>query len=199
MLLLAVLATVAVPPDLVVTGVVLRPDGPSVAVLKSGGRTRVVVPGETAFGGQVVRVAREGVVLAFGDVQTEVRVAGGVPAPPPVAVASRPPEEGGQSLDRKEVERRIGEEAPRILSETSLVPVLQNGAVAGLTLTRVPENSLLTEVGLQPGDILTEVNGIAVDGLPTLISLWPRLQAESAIHAVVLRGGRPVNINVKLR
>ena len=50
-----------------------------------------------------------------------------------------------------------------------------------------------------PGDVLTEVNGVPIDSLATLIGLWPRLQTESAVHAVVLRNGQPVTLSVTLR
>ena len=53
--------------------------------------------------------------------------------------------------------------------------------------------------GLRPGDVVTEVNGVPIDSLATLIGLWPRLQTESAIHAVVMRNGQPVSLSVDLR
>jgi len=67
-------------------------------------------------------------------------------------------------------------------------------------VTKLPAGgSLLADVGLQPGDVITEINGVAVDSLPTLISLWPRLQNESQIRATVLRNGQPVTISVSLK
>ena len=38
-----------------------------------------------------------------------------------------------------------------------------------------------------------------IDGLPTLMSLWPRLQGASEVHAEVLRNGQPVSLSVSLR
>jgi S1-C subfamily serine protease len=71
--------------------------------------------------------------------------------------------------------------------------------VIGYTLTRIPQSSLLTDAGLRPGDVLTRINDVPIDGMATLIGLWPRLQTESVIRAVVLRGGRPVSLAVTLR
>jgi S1-C subfamily serine protease len=71
--------------------------------------------------------------------------------------------------------------------------------VGGLTLTRVPEGSLLTEAGLRAGDILTQINDTPVTSMTTLIGLWPRLQNESTLTAVVLRNGQPVTLTVNLR
>ena len=97
------------------------------------------------------------------------------------------------------MERRLGEEVPRILAETTLMPVTDAGRVAGFTLTRMPEGSLLTDAGLRAGDVLTHVNDVPIDSLATLIALWPRLQSESTLRAVVLRNGQPVSLTVTLR
>ena len=100
-------------------------------------------------------------------------------APAPSATADA----GAHVLTRRDVERRIGEEAPRILAETTLMPAVDAGRVAGFTLTRVPENSLLTEAGLRAGDVLTQINDIPIDSMATLIGLWPKLQGESTLTA----------------
>jgi type II secretory pathway component PulC len=102
-------------------------------------------------------------------------------------------------MERREVERRLGEEVPRILAETTVAPVTEDGRVTGLALTRVPEGTLLTEAGLQAGDVLTRVNDTAVDGLPALMALWPRLQGATQLQAVVLRNGQPLSLTINLR
>ena len=102
-------------------------------------------------------------------------------------------------MERREIERRLGEESGRILAETTLVPAMDAGRVAGFTITRMPDSTLLTDAGLRAGDVLTEVNGVPIDSLATLIGLWPRLQTESAVRAVVLRNGQPVSLSVTLR
>jgi type II secretory pathway component PulC len=102
-------------------------------------------------------------------------------------------------MERRDMERRLGQEVPRILAETTLVPVTEGGQVAGFTLTRLPEGTLLSEAGLRPGDVITSINDVPIDSLATLIGLWPRLQSESDIRAVVLRNGQPVALSVHLR
>ena len=97
------------------------------------------------------------------------------------------------------MERRLGQEVPRILAETTLVPVTESGQMAGFTLTRLPEGTLLTDAGLRPGDVLTSINDIPIDSLATLVGLWPRLQTASDIRAMVLRNGQPVSLSVHLR
>ena len=186
------------PADLAAVGIVASRDASrSVVLLRSGGRTRVVSVGENAFGGRVTAIRADAVAIEFEGRSVDLRLSGdSVRAAAPAPAAGDP---GAHVLTRRDVERRIGEEAPRILAETTLVPAVDAGRVAGFTLTRVPENSLLTEAGLRAGDVLTQVNDTPIDSMATLIGLWPKLQGESTLTAVVLRNGQPVSLTVSLR
>src|SRR5262249_21709657 len=197
-------AMAGAPPDLEAVGIVLsRRHEACVAILRSGGRERIVGVGDAAFGGKVSQIGAATVSLDYDGQRVEVRLAGAsTPAPAPASAAGAPPPDAdptARSMERREVERRLGQEVPRILAETTLVPVTEAGQLAGFTLTRMPEGSLLTDAGLRPGDVLTSVNDVPIDSLATLISLWPRLQTENDIRAVVLRNGQPVSLNVHLR
>jgi type II secretion system protein C len=208
MLLPVVLLLVSVPPDLKATGVVVSGSpARSVAVLRSGERTRTVSVGEAAFGGQLVSVRADGVTLDFDGQRVDLRLS---PGPAVTASATPPPpsppagpgageEPAARSMERRDVERRLSQEVPRILAETTAVPVLNEGRVAGLALTRIPEGSLLTDAGLRAGDVLTEINGTQIDGLGTLMALYPRLQTATELRATVLRNGAPVAISVTLK
>jgi type II secretion system protein C len=200
-------ATASAPADLQAVGVVMsaQPEK-SVAILRSGGHTRVVTVGDAAFGGHVTAIAAGLVSLDFGGdrVDLRLRAAPAVPAPaapPPLAPAPAPAEAApaAQTMERREVERRLGQEIPRILAETTAVPVMEDGHVSGIALTRIPEGSLLTDAGLRPGDVLTRINDTNIDSLATLIGLWPRLQNATELRAVVLRNGRPFDLAVSLR
>jgi type II secretion system protein C len=204
LLLLAVLA--GPPADLEAVGIIVsrRPEA-CVAILRSGGRERVARVGEAAFGGRVTAVVPGLVSLDFGGERVEVRLAGVAAPPPPSlpsAIVSGPPEDPttpARSMERRDMQRRLGQEVPRILAETTLVPVTDGGQVAGFTLTRLPEGTLLSDAGLRAGDVITSINDVPIDSLATLIGLWPRLQSESDIRAVVLRNGQPVALSVHLR
>jgi type II secretion system protein C len=202
-----VLATLAAPGDLRLMGLVVSgaPDR-CVAVLRSAGKTRVVSPGESAFGGRLLAVGPRGASLDFEGVRVDLALSTApVPvaaaAPPPVREAAAAEDTSGapRSLDKREVERRLTLEIPRILAETTAVPVMENGRVTGIALTRIAEGSLLTEAGLRAGDVLTQINDTVIDGLPTLIGLYPRLQSARELHATVLRNGVPVSISVNLK
>ena len=193
-----------------VVGIVRSPvAGRSVAMLRSSGRTRVLAVGETAFGAHLQAIGTETVTLELDGRPLELRLArlpSAPPAPPPPAAtpaaASLPPEDPAtpaREMDRRQVQMRLGEEMPRILADTAIAPVMEDGRVVGVQLTRVPEGSLLTDAGLRAGDVLTRINGTQIDGLATLIGLWPRLQNASELQAVVLRSGQPFSLRIALR
>ena len=207
---LLLVSLVSPPPELTALGVVVSPSPErSVAILSDGGRTRVVRVGESAFGGRLVAVSASTVTLEFGTERVELRL------PPPAASAppapttrvfagtdAPPPEDPAtpfRTMERRDVERRLGAEIPRILADTAVAPVLEEGRVVGLALTRIAEPSLLLDAGLRVGDVLVRVNDVEIDGMATLIGLWPRLQGASELRAVVLRKGQPVSLGVSLR
>jgi type II secretion system protein C len=209
---LALLSAAAIPADLAVVGVVVgRAAGHSSAILVSASHTRVVALGESAFGGRLVAVSETGAVLDFDGQRVELRLkempsaAGRAALPPPATTAgaagAAAPDQAppAQEMDRASVQRRLGEEIPRILAETAIAPVMEDGRVVGVQLTRLPEGTLLSDAGLRAGDVLTSVNGTEIDGMATLIGLWPRLQNATELRAVVLRGGHPVSLSVTLR
>jgi type II secretory pathway component PulC len=207
-LLATTLATL--PQDLSAVGVVVHalPQHSS-ALLRSGERTRVVTVGETAFGGRVVSISTDRVILEFPDGRVDVHLASAPrvaaappPAPTPAPEATDPVEDPAtphRLMVRAEVERRLGSEIPRILAETALAPVMEDGHVVGLAVTRVPDGTILSDAGLRSGDVIKQINDTVIDGMGTLIGLWPRLQGATELRAVVQRGGRPVVLSVTLR
>jgi type II secretory pathway component PulC len=97
------------------------------------------------------------------------------------------------------MDRRLSVELDRILAETALRPVTEGDQVRGLALSRLAEGTLLTDAGLRAGDVLTEINGVAIDSLATLVGLYARLQNETHVQATVLRNGEPVSLALHLR
>lgn len=194
-----------VPPDLVALGVVLSPrSGSSVAILRSGGRSRIVRLGETAFGGRVAAIGERSVSLDFAGTRVDLRlnVAPSRPDPPARQLPRPEPledqETPAREMSREELQRRLALETPRLLSETTLVPVQDEERVTGFALTRIPEGSLLSDAGLRAGDVLTTINDVPIDSFSTLVGLWPRLQQETRLQAIVLRDGRPISLTVTL-
>jgi type II secretion system protein C len=185
-------------------GVILspRPEA-SVALLRSAGRSRIARVGEAAFGGRVVVVEANRIVVEFDGQRVDLLLPGAAPlatATPtiPTPAEAAPAAVFERNLPRIDVEKRLAAEIPRILAETALAPVSEDGRVVGLRLIRVAQGTLLSEVGLRPGDVLTQINDTAIDSLAALMALWPRLQGATDLRATVLRDGRPVSLSLGL-
>ena len=213
MLLAALVALLAqaAPAATVIGVVVSRKPELCTAVVQVEGRARVVGIGETVAGARVLEISNAGVTLDSGGERVLLRLRGDVVASDlpaasfglrdPLPAAAPPPalEPGVKTLQRKDVDARLASEIPRILAETTMFPVTENGRVIGFTLTRLPDGTLLSDVGLRAGDVLLQLNDVSIDSLGTLISLWPRLQGAPQLRAEVMRGGQPVSLVVNIK
>ena len=196
MILVALLLAGPSPPtDLAVSGIVLGAGRAGrVALLRAGDRSRAVAVGESAFGGRVVAIEPGGVILDFEGQRVTARLQAFAR---PSSTASMALDTTVVKLSRAEVQRRLAAEVPGILSETRVLPYLDGGRPAGLLLDQVPPG-LLTEAGLQSGDVLRQVDDVRVEGLTSLASVFPRLQDAAVITVHVLRGGQPLVLDIQL-
>jgi type II secretion system protein C len=206
-LTLLVLLATSTAPDLKLVGLVQSRENP-VVILASGVSTRVAAVGESAFGHRVVAAANGVVTLERDGQRVELRLRQAQPQAPvagaerAIAVgtaAENTPMSSVRSFSREDVSRRLREEIPRILAETSIIPIRRDGRVVGLTLSRIPPGSMLMDAGLVAGDVLTRVDGVDMDSTASLLALWPRLQTASEVTATVLRAGEPFSVQVRLR
>jgi general secretion pathway protein C len=178
-------------------------------------------------GKKVVRfVGRDRVWLSDGaGYRGLCQVALFAPPPPPGAAGSAPPATAplpatglvrGGALDpviakgievvsptERRVDRGVFE---KILAEhaeltrgTGLVPVRENGNVIGLKISGVRPEGLLAKLGVENGDRLTTINGFDVADPEKLLNAYAQLRTVPKVVVVVVRGGRPVQLDYVLR
>ncbi len=99
---------------------------------------------------------------------------GALTVPPPQAVLSASPMPARQAVQ----------------NDVAFAPRIQNGTVTGFTLTPKEGGAAFRAAGLQPGDVVTSVNGQPV------VAAGDALQAFSGSSAtlIVERGGKPVTL-----
>ena len=79
-------------------------------------------------------------------------------------------------------------------------PVINNGQIAGVRVSAVNgDAALIARLGLQPGDIVTAVNGIAVDSVARGQQIIESLGTAGSARVTVSRGGVPIEVTVQLR
>jgi type II secretory pathway component PulC len=62
--------------------------------------------------------------------------------------------------------------------------------IDGFELRQVRPGSVIEKVGLEDGDVIVEVNGEPLDGLPTVLRLFSQAQAAGQARLTVLRGSQ---------
>ncbi len=82
---------------------------------------------------------------------------------------------------------------PQVLGQyLRAVPVQQDGQFKGFRVMAGNKTHLLDKLGFRRGDIVTEVNGIAMDSqLKGLEALSAITEADSNLQVTVMRGGKP--------
>ena len=201
-MLISLLILAALGPEVTLQGIVLAKSGRHAATLVQDGRSRPVVAGDRAFGCHVSAISVDHVDLNCAGERRTLRLtaAANRAASPTVAdLAAEAPPPADLTLSRTELQARLDAEMSRLMTETTLVPVTSRGRVAGFTISRVPQGTILETLGIKAGDVLVSVNDTPIDSFTTLVGLWPRLQGTGSVRAQLMRDGRPVDISVSIR
>jgi general secretion pathway protein C len=79
------------------------------------------------------------------------------------------------------------------------VQVKENGKQIGYRLTPQKKGELLSELGIQSTDIITEINGVKLDKPQNGISALRKLSTAKDLNIVVKRNGAEVPLNITLQ
>jgi general secretion pathway protein C len=121
-----------------------------------------------------------------------------IPSPPPLSPGSEPEPEVRTFL-RSEVLQRLQDELPRIMLETRFIPYAEEGQVLGFKLTRIPEESPLTEIGMRHDDIVLEINGVRLDSVSTILGLYSKFRNANRIEVRLKRNGTTLQLSYVLK
>jgi len=106
--------------------------------------------------------------------------------PPPERVAPERPQPSGGSL--REV---ISDNASRITDIIRAAPHVEEGQMVGYRITPGRNREAFATLGLEPGDILTEVNGTVLNDMATSLQVFESLGEASMATVTIQRGGAP--------
>ena len=87
-----------------------------------------------------------------------------------------------------------GQGISSLLSSARIVPEYDkaSGEMLGMKVDTIKADSLLEKIGLQNGDIITEVNGIVVDRLEATSKIFEELSSAKEINVAATRGNEGV-------
>ena len=77
-------------------------------------------------------------------------------------------------------------------------PVMEGGQLKGYRLKPGRDRKLFSSVGLQPGDIVTNVNGIPLNDMSQMGAVFEQLSSANRLDVTVERGGQQTQLSVSL-
>ena len=158
----------------------------------SGHRERVYQTGDHLPGGaQLTAIFPDYVIIQQQQRREKIHLPKASEQPPPTLLANR----GGTAYlappINAEVTRhwnRLRQRPEEILQMVQLKPTVQNGRFVGITLLPGKNRLLLQRFGLQPGDLITWVNGVELTDPLKGMALVGQLATAEAVHLRLQRG-----------
>ena len=113
---------------------------------------------------------------------------------PSVREARRKPPEDTLNNRLAKINGQDGQGISNLLSSARIVPEYDkaSGEMLGMKVDAIKADSLFEKVGLQNGDIITEVNGIVVDRLEATSKIFEELANAKEINVAATRGNEGV-------
>jgi general secretion pathway protein C len=92
-------------------------------------------------------------------------------------------------IDNAYLEQRLND-IPSLAREVGVEVYKENNVQEGYKLVSARGSKLLRELGLQPGDVLHEVNGVKLNTIQGGLSAYQRIRDAEEIRVVISRNGR---------
>ena len=106
---------------------------------------------------------------------------------------------GDITLTQQYRDTLLGSQMTKVLQDAKASPNMVGSELKGFKLTRIREGSIYQKAGLQSGDIIHEINGIALRGVSGAIKTLQSVRNEREIEVRIQRGGEFINLNVSVQ
>jgi general secretion pathway protein C len=177
--------------DTVVPGVIVTGVGAGVLAVDAGGQAQLLRIGESPA--QPVATPSRPAPATSRATRPPVRAkTASASSLPGAADAIECPSEGLCVVEREFVESLL--QNPAALARQAVV----RPNADGFALARVSSGSLPALLGFQTGDVLTEVNGEALDSIDKAFALFTKLRNASNLEVTVRRKGQTVRKQVQI-
>ena len=105
-----------------------------------------------------------------------------------------PAASGAVALKRSQVDAAM-KDINTLMQDVRIEPVFQDGKPEGVALSKIGQNSIIREMGLRAGDIITGVNGQKIDSVDNALKFYESLSSGSRLTIELKRRGRPTTID----
>lgn len=86
-----------------------------------------------------------------------------------------------------------------LLKQARAVPVLESGQTTGFKIMMIKPRSFIAELGLRRGDVLKNVNGLALDSPEKALQIFAQLRQAKQIQIGLERKGEPMTFLYEIR
>ncbi len=203
-------------------GTIAGPPRLSYCVVQVSGKTEVVKIGELIGGQAEVLEINRGSVTILNNGRKEIltlydereipnrpsRPARGPAEPEPVTLqptgdagAGFPVQEvapGQFEIPKEEFEKSMSNLGP-LLTQARVVPNFKNGQIDGYKIFAIKPDSVYMSIGMQNGDVIQSINGVAIDSPEKALQLFQSLKTEKNFTINISRNDQPMTFNYNLR
>jgi general secretion pathway protein C len=197
-------------PNLRLLGTVVAGGG-SLAVIHTGQETKAFRTGdELPGGGRIEEVGRNLVQIKYPDgaLATLHLYVGESPRETPAAASTGGPGgTGGDGIqavgeNRWVIPRSVAEQARgnlnELLRQARMEPHIVAGRTEGFVVRMLRPKSLLDMMGIQRGDVLMQVNGMALDSPEKALQIFQQLREARHLSVSLMRNGVPMNFEYEV-
>jgi general secretion pathway protein C len=183
---------------------VYNPLGSSLAIISSGGKREVVYAlGEKIVGNTILQAVHpDRVIIRRSGKDETLRL--------PVKSVLTVDGVAGKSLSRssrslgdlpssaKDLRDRLVKDPSLMADLATMRPYKRNGKLIGFRIQPKKDPALLASFGVQPGDVITSINGIELNSNRQGIVALGKLRRAKNVDLIILRGGAEVPVSISL-
>jgi general secretion pathway protein C len=192
-------------------GTVSGPDGQAAAAVIEDQKTREQLlyrPGDAVQNAVVKMILRQKVVLSVegrdevlameepGAFARAPAPAGGRPEAPRAAAPGGEPVQQ-VSVPEEQIEKAM-ENLSEIMTQATFRPNIEDGRPAGIAITGIKPNAIFRRLRLRNGDVITGVNGQAIETVEDAMKVFGSLSTEGPLQVTVKRRGREQTLEYKV-
>jgi general secretion pathway protein C len=114
------------------------------------------------------------------------------PSPPssnPLTSAQVDDRQQVMSVKRSLIDEAI-KDINQLMKQVRIIPNFNQGKPDGLMISGIPQDSFFSQIGLRSGDILSGVDGKAIESVDDALKLYTGMKSASRVKLQLKRGGR---------
>ncbi len=93
------------------------------------------------------------------------------------------------SVKRSQIDDAI-KDINQLMKQVRIIPNFNQGKPDGLMISGIPQDSFFSQIGLRSGDVLTGVDGKAIESVDDALKLYTGMKSASRLKVQLKRGGR---------